>query len=122
MLTLTLHPPPNLSSLDIGERDIGAVVIEWDGKRVGVPVHSARPAGSGDPMAEISRVARPSADEEDGTDAVGAANDGCVVTMELVSVPPRQRRRHSTFFSKLPRQAERSTAIPELAVEIFLTP
>jgi hypothetical protein len=54
-----------------------------------VPDHSPRSAGSADPMAEISRVARPSADEADGTVALAAANDGCVVTIELVSVPLR---------------------------------
>jgi hypothetical protein len=53
--------PFKLSFLDIGARDIGAVVIEWDGERVGVAIPPARSVGSGDPVGEISRVARPSA-------------------------------------------------------------
>jgi hypothetical protein len=43
-------------------------------------------ASAGD--AEISGVARPSADKVNDTDILGAANDGCVVTMALVSLTP----------------------------------
>jgi hypothetical protein len=86
---------------DIGGRDIGAVGAEWDGERVGVAVHSAaarsmamamalgtRGDGGDDPVADIGRVARPSAEEVDDTDVLGAdGNDGWyVVTMGLVSV------------------------------------
>jgi hypothetical protein len=80
----------------MGGSDIGAVGAEWDGERVGVAVHSAAAArsmamgtrGGDDPVADIGRVARPSAEEVDDTDVLGAdGNDGWyVVTMGLVSV------------------------------------